>query len=182
MRVFKMLLGFTAMPSVYTAVALVFTLNLLQAQQDTGIITGLVTDPSGLAIPGAQVIVTNRDTNLKLNVATGNDGIYVATPLKIGRYSIEVHAQGFARVVRDGITLQVQDRLRVDFQLQVGDVTQTIEVQASSPILQSETTSLGQVIASRSVSDLPLNGRNFTQLIVLAPGAYIPQRNNSLYR
>ena len=152
------------------------------AQQDTGMITGQVTDGNGFAVPAASVAVTNRDTNVGIKVVTGSDGIFVATPLKIGMYSLQVEAKGFKKALRDGIQIQVQDRVRLDFQLEVGDVTQTVEVQASAPLLQSESTSLGEVINQRSVAELPLNGRNFTQLIVLAPGAYIPQRNNSLYR
>ncbi len=165
-----------------TPLLVVFCVSLLTGQQDTGMITGLVTDASNAPVSGAAVSVINRNTNVRTGVTTGSDGIYVATPLKIGAYGVQVEVTGFKKVVREGIQLQVQDRLRIDFKLEVGDVTQTVEVSAQAPLLQSESTSLGQVIDKRSVADLPLNGRNFTQLIVLAPGAYIPQRNNSLYR
>src|SRR5205823_4319806 len=110
------------------------------------------------------------------------DGIFVATPLRIGTYSVAVEAKGFKKAVRDGIRLNVQDRLRVDFRLELGDITQTVEITAEAPLLQSESTSLGQVIETKRVLELPLNGRNFIQLIALATGAYIPQRNNSLYQ
>ena len=114
--------------------ALLFCTILSVAQQDTGIITGLVTDASGSPVLGATVSVKNRDTNVGITVSTGSDGIYVATPLKIGAYEIQVEAKGFKKVVRDGVQLQVQDRLRLDFQLQVGDITQTVEVQAAAPL------------------------------------------------
>src|SRR5262249_42670635 len=84
---------------------------VLLALQDTGLITGTVIDVNGFAVPGALVSVTNRDTNVGLKVSTGTDGIFVATPLKIGVYSVEVEAKGFKKVLRDGIQLQVQDRL-----------------------------------------------------------------------
>src|ERR1700737_4083207 len=98
--------------------ALVFCCIFANGQQDTGMITGLVTDANGLAIAGAAVSVTNRDTSVGVKVATGTDGIYVATPLKIGSYVIQVEVKGFKRALREGIQLQVQDRLRLDFQLQ----------------------------------------------------------------
>ncbi len=165
--------------------SLLFSLALCSAifaQQDAASITGQVTDPTGLAVTNAVINVTNRETNVRLRVETGADGLYVATPLRIGTYTVDVEAKGFKKTVRDGIPLRVQDRLRLDFRLEVGDLTQTIEVSAEAPLLQSESTSLGQVIATRPVSELPLNGRNFIQLIALSTGAYIPQRNNSLYQ
>ena len=152
------------------------------AQQDTGIITGVVTDRSGSAVPNATVALLNTGTNTSIRVTTDNDGLFVATPLRIGSYTIAVEARGFKKSVRENILLRVQDRLRIDFELEVGQLTETIEVTAGAPLLQSETTSLGQVMPTKPVSELPLNGRNFIQLIALTPGAYIPQRNNSLYQ
>ena len=93
--------------------------GLLLAQQDTGMITGQVLDANGFAVPDALVAVTNRGTNVGMKVTTSADGMYVATPLRIGVYSIEVEAKGFKKVLRDGVQLQVQDRLRLDFQLEV---------------------------------------------------------------
>lgn len=159
-----------------------FLCSVMFAQQDAASITGQVTDASNLAVAGANVTVTNRDTNVSVRILTGQDGLYVATPLRIGVYKVEVEAKGFKKSVRDEIPLRVQDRLRADFQLELGEITQTIRVSAEAPLLQSESTSLGQVIATRPVSELPLNGRNFIQLIALSTGAYIPQRNNSLYQ
>ncbi len=152
------------------------------AQQDTGIITGLVTDQSGSAVPNATVALLNTGTNTSITVTTDNDGLFVATPLRIGSYTITVEAPGFKKSVRQNVLLRVQDRVRIDFGLEVGQLTETIEVTIVAPLLASETTSLGQVIATKPVSELPLNGRNFIQLIALTPGAYIPQKNNSLYQ
>jgi len=154
----------------------------LMAQQDTGMITGQVLDATGSAVPGATILLVNAGTNVRTSVVTNDDGLFVATPLRIGIYSITVEARGFKKSVRDDLALRVQDRLRVDFQLEVGEVSESVEVTSEAPLLQSETSSLGQVIATKPVSELPLNGRNFIQLIALTPGAYIPQRNNSLYQ
>ena len=164
-----------------TALGFLFAF-LCSAQQDTGIITGQISDATGSVIPSATVVLVNTGSNVRTTVETNADGIFVATPMRIGVYSITVQAKGFKKSVREGVTLRVQDRLRVDFQLEVGEVTETVEVTAEAPLLQSETSSLGQVIATKPVSELPLNGRNFIQLIALTPGAYIPQRNNSLYQ
>ena len=152
------------------------------AQQDTGIITGVVTDPSGSAIPNAAIVLVNVGTNARTKVTTDEGGLFVATPLRIGTYTISIEAPGFKRSVQEEVVLRVQDRLRIDFKLEVGQLSDTIEVSAEAPLLQSETTSLGQVIATKPISELPLNGRNFIQLIALTPGAYVPQRNNSLYQ
>lgn len=171
------------MVRLYPAISLLVLCGLgCFAQQDTGIITGVVTDPSGSAVPNATLSLLNTATNVTTTVATDNDGLFVATPLRIGTYTISVESRGFKKSVREGVALRVQDRLRVDFQLEVGQLTETIDIRAEAPLLQSETTSLGQVIATKPVSELPLNGRNFVQLIALTPGAYVPQRNNSLYQ
>jgi hypothetical protein len=161
----------------------VFSLaTAIRAQQDTGMITGIVLDGTGSAVPGANVQLVNMATNVRTAVTTDSDGLFVATPLRIGVYSVSVEAKGFKKAVRDMVTLRVQDRLRVDFRLELGEVSESVSVTAEAPLLQSETSSLGQVIATKPLSELPLNGRNFIQLIALTPGAYIPQRNNSLYQ
>ena len=163
--------------------ALVFLLaSAMYAQQDTGMITGQILDATGSAIPLATVLLVNTGTNVQTSVSTNTDGLFVATPLRIGVYAITVEAKGFKKAVHDNITLRVQDRLRIDFRLEVGEVSESVEVTSEAPLLQSETSSLGQVIVTKPVSELPLNGRNFVQLIALTPGAYIPQRNNSLYQ
>src|SRR3989442_5061989 len=154
---------------------LVLLASTMYAQQDTGMITGQVLDATGSAIPLATVLLVNTGTNVQTSVSPNSDGLFVATPLRIGVYSITVEAKGFKKSVRDNITLLVQDRLRIDFRLEVGEVSESVEVTAEAPLLQSETSSLGQVIATKLITELPLNGRNFIQLIALTPGAYIPQ-------
>ena len=89
------------------------------------------------------------------------------TPLKIGAYSVTVEAHGFKKEIRPGVTLQVQDRVRVDFALQVGSVSEAIEVQADAAVVQTDSSALGDVIGSRQITDLPLNGRDYTQLATL---------------
>ncbi len=143
---------------------------LLCAQVDTGTIVGTVKDASGAVLPDASVTLTAIGTGIKTNVRTGPTGNYVATPLKIGEYSISVEAAGFKTETRKNIVLQVQDRLRVDFDLQVGDRADQVVVEDVPPALQTETSSLGDVITSGQVTNLPLNGRDYTQLAVLTAG------------
>ncbi len=140
------------------------------AQSTTGAIVGTVTDPSGRIIAGATVTATNVDTNIATKATTDGSGNYVVTNLAIGRYSVAIEAAGFKRSVQSGITLNVQDRIRIDEALQVGQVVETVEVQSAAPLLQTDTSYLGQVVESQKIVDLPLNGRYFTRLAVLTAG------------
>ena len=139
-------------------------------QTDTASIVGTAVDASGAALPNAVVTLVNLGTNLKTVAKTDSAGNYIATPLKIGNYSVAVEVQGFKGVTRTGIVLQVQDRLRVDFTLQVGSVSEQITVRDAAPLLQSESSALGDVIESQQIADLPLNGRDYTQLVALTTG------------
>ena len=164
--------------------AWVFVLLLtsrLMAQQDAGAIVGTATDPAGAVIPGITVSVINTATNMTTTLTTDQNGDYTAIALKIGTYRVEAQGPGFKKSVQDNIELRVQDRLRVDLRMQVGDVTEIVEVAGISPLLQTQTSSVGQVMETKTITDLPLNGRSYLQLIVLAPGAFIPQRMNTIW-
>ena len=149
---------------------LIISLAPLSAQTTTGSIVGTVTDPSSAVIGGANITVTNMDTNISVKTTTDQAGNYVVTPLAIGRYSVTVEAAGFKKSVRSDITLNVQDRIRVDAALEVGAVSDTVEVQAAAPLLQTDTSYLGQVVDSQRIVDLPLNGRYFSRLAILTAG------------
>ena len=140
------------------------------AQTTAGAIVGTVTDPSGAVIGGANITVTKVDTGIAVKATSDASGEYVVTPLSVGRYSVTVEATGFKRYVRSEIQLNVQDRLRVDAKLEVGAVTDTIEVAAAAPALETDTSYLGEVVDSQRIVDLPLNGRFFTRLAVLTAG------------
>ena len=149
---------------------LVVSLGPLRAQTTAGAILGTVTDPSGGSIAGATITVTNMDTSIAVKGATDGSGNYVVTPLNVGRYSVAVEASGFKKSLRNDITLNVQDRLRVDAALEVGSVNDTVEVAAAVPILETDTSYLGEVVEAQRIVDLPLNGRFFTRLAVLTAG------------
>jgi hypothetical protein len=121
-------------------------------------------------VSGATVKVINVNNNSERTVTTNDDGTYVAPLLDIGIYKVEVAAQGFQPVTRENVTLQVGDRLPVDVQLAATGAAETVNVTASAPIIQSESSERGSVITGREVTELPLTGRNFTQLATLTPG------------
>jgi hypothetical protein len=143
----------------------------LYAQVDTGTVLGTVRDNTGAVISGAQVTVRNNDTGVAQTKPTGSSGSFIFTPLHIGTYTIEVENAGFKKERRTNVTVDIQQQAVADFTLTVGDVTSEVQVTAAAPILQTESGSVGQVITGQVVNDLPLNGRNYTFLARLVPGA-----------
>ena len=145
------------------------------AQVDQGSVTGVVTDQTGAVVPNAKVTLLNTDQGLTLETTTTNGGEYTFTPVRIGHYTVTVSAAGFATTTQQNITVDVSGHPRVDVQLKPGSATQTVEVTAAPPQLQTEDASVGQVVTGQSVNNLPLNGRNFTFLAQLAAGVNTPQ-------
>ena len=143
------------------------------AQQDTGTIAGTVTDPSGSVVPGAEVTVRNLGTGYSRATSTGPSGEYVFTPLLIGDYEVRVGKPGFKTQIHGRTTLDVQQRIQLDFKLQLGEASQKVEVVGTALALQTQDSSLGTVVNSSNVSNLPLNGRNIYQLVTLSPGASV---------
>jgi hypothetical protein len=140
------------------------------AQLDSGTIVGYVRDQSGAAVQSAAILITSEATNAKWTVKSDDHGDYVSPPLRAGMYSVRVEAAGFKSATKENITIQVQDRLRVDFDMSIGAVTENVVVSADSQLIQTETSSLGQVISSKQITDLPLNGRDYVQLATLTTG------------
>jgi hypothetical protein len=145
------------------------------AQVDTGAILGTVSDSTGARVNGATVTLTNEGTNAALSTTTSEDGSYKFTPVRIGSYKITVTMQGFQTATQHGVTVNVGQSVVADFAMKPGSVSETIEVTSSAPVLQSQDASVGQIVDSKSVNDLPLNGRNFTFLAQLAAGVNTPQ-------
>src|SRR5882724_4814270 len=147
----------------------------LYAQVDTGTILRAVHDNTGAVIAGAKVTVRDEGTSRSQTNTTSASGEYVFTPVKIGTYTIEVENAGFKKERRTGLTVNIQQQVVADFSLSVGDVTSEIEVTAAVPLLQTESGSVGHVIEGKTINDLPLNGRNYTFLARLVPGATVGQ-------
>src|ERR1700693_269463 len=141
------------------------------AQTTFGNITGTVSDASAGALEVAQVTLSNQETDSKLTQTTGSDGLYQFSNLLPGRYKIDVEKPGFKHTTQPDIVVQVQQTSSINLTMQVGDVSQTVEVTSETPLLQPDSSSLGQVIDERKTNEIPLNGRNVFNLITLSPAA-----------
>ncbi len=152
------------------AITLILAVFTAFAQLPTGKITGIVTDATGANVSGADVEARNTATGIITKTVTNESGDYTFPVLSPGEYTVEVKKGGFETVNRSGIQLAVSQVARIDFRLKVGSTQEVVEVKATLPLLDNATASLGQVIDTRAVSDLPLNGRNFLQLAKLSTG------------
>lgn len=145
-------------------------LSAASAQTNKGAITGTVTDAQGASVVDADITVKNAATGTTRRLKTNSDGFYEAPLLNIGVYSVTVTKQGFKTVKRENITLQTASEARVDVQLPVGELTSEVTVTAEAPLVQTETSERSSVVTGREITELPLSGRNFTQLATLTPG------------
>src|SRR5215467_5340358 len=145
------------------------------AQESTARLLGTITDPSGAVIPHVSVVARNLATGLEKKTLSNESGDYSIPLLPIGSYTVTGEASGFKTATITGLTLQVNQEARVDIRLAVGSAAESIQVQASSPVLVTENSSVGQVVENVAIANMPLNGRAFWQLAQLTPGAvYTP--------
>jgi hypothetical protein len=142
----------------------------MSAQKDAGAIVGLVRDASGAVVADAKVTVTDVDRGIELALSTNDQGEYVASPLRIGHYTVTVEKRGFKKAVAGPVQVNIQDRLGVDLKLEPGMATEVVTVTGDRPQLETETSELGQVVDSQRINALPLNGRNYAQLALLGVG------------
>jgi hypothetical protein len=146
----------------------------VSAQTSYGSVAGTVVDASAAAVTDAQVTITNSASGEKREQPTSADGFYNFVNLVPGTYRVEAEKSGFKRAAHTDVIVQVDQTVRIDLTLQVGEASQTVEVTSETPLLQPETSSLGQVVEGRKIAELPLNGRNVFNLITLAPSV-VPQ-------
>jgi hypothetical protein len=142
------------------------------AQLEQARITGTVRDSSGAVIPRARITMLHEETNVEHAAETNELGTYLSVPLRVGAYRVSASADGFKRAVRGGVMLRIQETVLVDFTLEVGALTESVEVTAAPPLLETTDVSQGQVIDNKKVVDLPLNGRDFLALAGLSSGAF----------
>src|SRR3989449_2175452 len=138
------------------------------AQTQAGI-SGVIRDPSGAVIPGVTITVTNPATNSARSVISNEAGVYNLPGLQPGKYNIKVELPGFRTITQNDVELQVQQSARLDFVLQVGELNQTVEVSGTAALIATENATVGTVIENQRIVDMPLNGRNFLQLVALSP-------------
>jgi hypothetical protein len=148
-----------------------------QGQNITGTILGAVTDASGALLPGAAVEVVHLETNQATRIQSNEVGIFEATYLRPGLYRVDVMKAGFKRASREQIEVRLEDRVRLDFRLEVGESTTTVQVTGEAPLVDSETASLGEVVSSKSLEELPTLGRNIFDLVGLAAGVMVNPRS-----
>ena len=161
--------GFTYL-SLTCLFFLLMQTGVVFGQVDQGSISGVVQDSSGAVIPNAKVTLLNKDIGLSLETMTKGSGEYIFTPIRIGNYSVSVMAPGFSTTTQENLKVNVEQHLQVNVLLKTGASAETVEVTTAPPQLQTDEGSVGQVIGEKAVNDLPLNGRNFTQLALLVPG------------
>ncbi len=152
----------------------------LMAQAVSGTILGTVQDSTGAAIAGAPVTILSPETGVTRTAVTNSSGEYDVPSLPPGTYNASAEEKGFKKVSISGIRLNVDQKVRVDLKLEVGEITESIQVQGSAPLVQSDSSELGHTVNEAQVKELPLNGRNFVQLTRLVPGVTrgVPGSNN----
>src|SRR3984957_16413830 len=167
------------MPNEIRAVMVCALLSgVLHAQATRASVTGRVTDPRKAVIREAQVTAINTGTDIHYQGLTNDTGTYYISNLLPGRYRIEVEKLGFKAVIQSGVILHVQDAVEVNFEMVLGSASESVTVEGSSPPLDTESSTIGTVVEQRKANELPLNGRNVFNLIVLAPSV-IPQGSST---
>ena len=146
----------------------------LQGQTVTATLTGTVADPSGAILPGVTVIATNQGTQIAYSSEANASGVYTIPFLPVGTYVVTAEMTGFKKAVTNPIKLEVDQTARLDIKLELGQISDIVSVTGVAPILQTETTTVGNVITGNTTTSLPLNGRNFQQLTLLVPGTINP--------
>jgi outer membrane receptor protein involved in Fe transport len=141
------------------------------AQTGAASITGLVTDESGKSAPGVTVTATNQATNVSYTAVSNDAGNYAIAALPVGTYTVKAELSGFRTTTRSSLTFEANQVARLDFKMSIGNVQESVEVTGSSPILQTESTAVGEVISGNTTQSLPLNGRNIGQLPLIMTGA-----------
>src|SRR5688572_20369118 len=150
------------------------------SQLSSGSILGTVSDSSGAVIPGVSIKVTNPAIGLTREAITNESGNYRVDQLPIGTYTVEAELSGFKKDVHQNVRVEIDQRIRIDMALQPGQVTEIVEVTSAPPLVQTEDSSVGQIIDERKIETLPLNGREFSQLAYIVPGAFAPRPGSAL--
>lgn len=163
--------------AILAAVLLIANLSGLLAQSVTQSVQGLVTDSSGAAVEGARVMIRNVDTGVERTQLSNQAGLYSFQLMEVGNYQVKCERPGFRSAVVNGLRVETAAQVRQDFALEVGAVTETVNVSAAAVTLNTENAIVGSVVENKRIVELPLNGRNIVQLAVLTPGVQFGNRS-----
>src|SRR5215207_3761056 len=164
------------------AIALCAVPSTAAAQAVSGTLLGNITDSSGGAVPGATISATEAETGVARTAVSNESGRYIFSSLVNGRYTVTAELQGFKKVVHQNIKVDVNTTIRVDVVLEVGAMTEAVEVSAETPVLQTDRTDTGRLIESKLITDMPLTfNRNFQSLMITVPGSTRPHREHSQF-
>jgi hypothetical protein len=150
------------------------------AQAVRATLVGRVTDQSGAVVPGTKLTLVNSGTNETHSMVVGDNADFVFTQLAPGQYTLTTEHEGFRKDVRTGISLEVGQEARIDVALQVGALSEQVEVTAAAPLISSESAAIGNVVDQKKVVELPLNGRGYLQLAFLQPGVSAPAQGSTI--
>ncbi len=166
--------------SFFVLSSIVFFMTTATAFGQSGTFQGTVTDQKGAVVPNATVVVRNQATGVERSVQTDGSGNFQLAALPAGVYSVEVQAQGFKSTAVSDLSIEVARIVNKNFELQIGSLEQKVNISADTPVIETATTSVGQVINQRTVQEIPLNGRHFVDLGLLIPGSVTPPQNGFL--
>lgn len=166
----RLILGHGRAALLCAGILLVLRAGPAVGQVATGTILGVVSDASGGVVAGATVTTTNANTGLKRTFTTESDGSYRFPDLPVGTYDVEAGRSGFQTATQTGLILTVGQQAVLDLTLQVGSANQTVTVTAAPALIDTTTSALGSLVSEQKLEQLPLNGRNYTDLILLQPG------------
>jgi hypothetical protein len=161
----------TGVPGLLAAL---FVFTSIAFSQSTGTIQGTVTDTSGAAVPNAPITVNNQRTGEQRATATDSRGIYLVPSLSVGAYRVSVKAPGMAPMTANAVEVSVGSTVQQDFSLKVAATSETVEVSAAPPLIDTNSVSAGAVVNQTTVQEIPLNGRHFVDLALLIPGSVVP--------
>jgi hypothetical protein len=163
---------------IAVCLAIFIAANGAEAQALNGTIVGTVTDQAGAAVPNASITLVNDAKGFRRSAVSNDSGQYVAYAIPTGIYTLTVAQPGFETLVRSGVEVTAAATVTVDLKLSLGDLKQTVEVNAAAPLVQDQSAAVSSLITNRQILEMPLNGRTFTSLVLLSPGAYTGSANN----
>src|SRR5258707_2958096 len=161
------------MRKAFVSMLLAFLPGLCLAQNESATLSGRVSDPTGAAVVGAEVVLTNVETNVEQRTKTNSAGLYVFTGVHPGAYRVAAGSAGFKTLIKENLTLHVQDEIAENFSLSLGTVAETVTVNANDLHINTESAAVSTVVDRQFAENLPLNGRSFQTLIDLTPGVVV---------